>query len=189
MKFPSSRPLEFLEPRLAGRDERRKGAEALLLPTYPDYIYGSGIKRPKPSASTYRNLMAWYLRAAGLSGQEIGQFLSISPSRANQVAHRAQVQACDSALCISRMRSYAAATDITGDILQAHMLRAMQHEMAAAEYCLSSALPQDTYAISGALRIGRQRYLDAYAGIQGLKCPCPLCTGFRQESLAPYWDT
>ena len=84
-------PLEFVEPTTARIKERGQGEE-LLAPHYPVDVYSWGIHRPPDSPTTYRNVISWYLKAAGLTGKEIGGYLSISASRANQLALRTQKQ-------------------------------------------------------------------------------------------------
>ena len=189
--FGNGAPLEFVEPKLASSIER-KGGEELLLPKYPTEVYSWQVKRPKKSPTLYRNIIAWYLKAAGLTGREIGDFLSISASRANQLALRTQKQIFDAPWNIANMTmlSKNAGVELTGELLDAHLLRGVRREMIAAEYSLDRCIEQDTYAISAALRLGRKQYVAAYDKVAGTRCPCRWCSCavFANESLGPYWE-
>ena len=189
--FGNGALLEFVEPKLAGNIER-KGGEELLLPRYPRDVYSWQVKRPKKSPTLYRNIITWYLKAAGLTGREIGNFLSISASRANQLALRTQKQIFDAQWNIANMTMLAknADAELTGELLDAHLLRGVRREMIAAEYSLDLCIEQDTYAISAALRLGRKQYIAAYDKVVAIKCPCKWCgcAVFANESLSPYWQ-
>lgn len=183
-------PLEFVEPKLASNVERN-GSEELLLPRYPTNVYSWQIKRPKKSPTLYRNIIAWYLKAAGLTGREIGDFLSISTSRANQLALRTQKHIFDAPWNITNMAllSKSAGMELTGDVLDAHLLRGVRREMIAAEYSFDQCIEQDTYAISAALRLGRKHYVDRCDRLAGIMCPCRWCrcAVFANDNLDPYW--
>lgn len=184
--FVTGTPLEFVEPKLASNIER-KGGEELLLPRYPIDVYSWQVKRPKRSPTLYRNVMAWYLKAAGLTGREIGDFLSISASRANQIALRTQKQIFDAPWNIAYMTMLSKSAGLEGEVLAAHVLRGVRREMIAAEFLLDRCIEQDTYAISAALRLGRKQYAVAYDKVAGVTCPCRWCVMFANESLGPYW--
>lgn len=186
--FGSGTPLEFVEPKLASNIER-KGGDELLFPRYPTDAYSWQVKKPKKTPTLYRNIIAWYLKAAGLTGREIGDFLSISASRANQLALRTQKQIFDAPWNIANltMLSKSAGMELTGELLAAHLLRGVRREMIAAEYSLDRCSEQDTYAISAALRLGRKQYVVAYDRIAGIKCPCRWCAMLAHENLQPYW--
>ena len=89
------------------------------------------------------------------------------------------------------MLSKTTGVELAGELLDAHLLRGMRREMIAAEYSLDRCIPQDTYAISAALRLGRKKFVAAYNKVAGIRCPCRWCSSvvFANESLCPYWET
>lgn len=180
-------PLAFIEPKTARIKERNAGEE-LLFPQYPDSLNLWALKRPQKSPTTYRNIIAWYLKAAGLTGKEIGSFLSISASRANQLALRTRKQVGHIPWGITDMQTLAKSANVDGQYLAAHLLRGTRHDMITAEFCLDRCIDQDPFVVSGALRLGRAAYASAYEKLAGIVCPCRWCTGPGMEpSLAPYW--
>lgn len=186
--FNSDGPLEFREPSLASKIERQKGGE-IFIPSYPLDVYSWQLSKPKKSPTMYRNIIAWYLKAAGLTGREIGEFLSISASRANQIALRTQKQIFKEYGSIANMGllTKPEKQELEGEILAAHMFRGVRREMIAAEYALDRCIEQDLFVSSGALRIGRERYMAAYDKVAGTRCPCRYCTIFTKEDMGPYW--
>lgn len=184
--FGIGAPLEFVEPKLARNVERERGEE-LLFPWRTTDVYAWTIKRPKTSPTLYRNIIAWYLKAAGLTGREIGDFLSISASRANQLALRTQMQIFDASGNIANMMILSKSENLKGELLAAHVLRGVRREMIAAEYSLDRCIEQDIYVISAALRIARKQYVAAYDKVVGIKCSCRYCAIFANEGLGPYW--
>lgn len=196
-------PLEFRKPELARSIERREhDVEDLLMPAYPiheDYWMHWPIKRPKKSDKTaYRNVIAWYLKAAGLSGPEVGNFLSLSASRANHLALRSRDQIFryvsnrDSMQAIADQspKLYKREPEVPESFVVAHMLRASRNEMIVAEYVLSNlCMSSDSFVVSAALRLGRKTYLASYEALGGLKCPCRWCNqGVGGASLGSYWE-
>lgn len=185
--FSADGPLEFREPTLARKIEREKGGD-IFMPSFPTDFHSWHLKKSKESPTMYRNIIAWYLKAAGLTGKEIGDFLSISASRANQIALRTQKQIFDTHGTISNMEILAKSEKLDGEIKAAHMLRGMRQEMIAAEYALFRCIQQDSFVVSGALRIGRERYSAAYDKVAGTRCPCRYCAIFKNEEQGPYWS-
>lgn len=185
--FCADGQLEFREPTVASKVERQKGGE-IFIPSFPTDVYSWQLNKPKKSPVMYRNVIAWYLKAAGLTGREIGEFLSISPSRANQIALRTQKQIFSSHGNIANMEMLAKSEKLEGEILAAHMLRGMRREMMAAEYALDRCFEQDSFVVSGALRIGRERYSKAYEKVAGTRCVCRYCAIFKHEELGAYWS-
>lgn len=195
-------PLEFRKPAMARNLERRgHDVDKLLVASFPvneDYWQRWPFKRPKAGETTYRNVVAWYLIAAGLSGQEAGDFLSISASRASFLARRSRNQIFNYASNREHMREIAERLpsfrreqpEVPDEFFAAHMLRAARNEMIVAEYVLSIYCGQsDLFVISGALRRGRASYMAAYEALAGLKCPCMWCNRFVDGApLGPYWD-
>ena len=185
--FGADGALEFREPVLARKSEREKG-EDIIMPSFPADFHLWNLKKPKESPTIYRNIIAWYLKAAGLTGKEIGDFLSISASRANQLALRTQKQIFDTYGSIANMEMLAKSERLDGEIKAAHMLRGMRQEMIACEYALFRCIEQDLFVVSAALRIGRERYSAAYKKVAGTRCPCRYCAIFKNEEQVPYWS-
>lgn len=185
--FSADGPLEFRKPTQASKIERQKGGE-IAIPSFPTDVYSWRLNKPKKSPTMYRNVIAWYLKAAGLTGREIGEYLSISASRASQIALRTQKQIFSSHGSIANMEMLARTEKLEGELLAAHMLQGMRREMMAAEYAIDRCFEQDMFVVSGALRIGRERYSAAYDKVAGTRCPCRYCAIFKHEELGTYWS-
>lgn len=179
--------LEFHEPTLA----RSKEIAADLPLLFPRYPFGgvSGLRdKLKVTATTYRNLVAWYLKAAGLSGAAVGDYLSISASRANGLASRSRKALFSSPWTKESMQFIAEQESLSDEAMAAHRLAAMRIEMMAAEQALDKCSHNaDLRVVSGALRMGRAAYSSAYDTVAGTKCTCRMCSIAPNKSLGPYW--
>lgn len=173
--------LVFVEPKFSGYIQKEYDRECKDL-IFPIRQENSNLRwSAKKSPTLYRNIIAWYLKAAGLTGREVGEFLSISSSRASQLAARTRAQ-------IFRTFFDMTGGELAGEILEVHLLRGTRIEMIAAECALSKfCSEQNIHAVSAALRIGREQYLASYEKISGIKCSCRLCALFDHENLGPYW--
>jgi len=177
-------PLQFSVPTTA-RIKEDVLSQDLLFPRYGDGA--RGFKRGKftDSPSMYRNVITWYLKAAGLTTAAIASHLSISPSRVNALALRTRKQLY-SGMTIDLMQWSAKEKKLSLEELPVHMFIAMKQEMWAAENALSYCIKADCRVMSGALRLGRAAYLAAMEPVVGLKCSCDLCK-FQSSDFTPYW--
>ncbi len=184
----SEASLPFLHPDVASEAERRLEAE-ILWPVYTRAGHPRLNVHSRRGPPSYRNILAWYLRASGMTGTEIGEFLGMSSSRANQIAQRIQSRFLSPWNIASMVASAKSDGIPPGRELDAHLLMATRFEMWAAEDALARCSQQDIYAVSAALRIGRERYASAYEAVAGATCACRLCGTLadNRRDTKPYW--
>ena len=159
-------------------------SQDLLFPRYGDGARGFKHGKLTDSPSMYRNVIAWYLKAAGLTTATIASHLSISPSRVNALALRTRKQLY-SGITVALMEWTGKEKKLSPEELPVHMFVAMKDEMWAAEHALFFC-KTDVRVVSGALRLGRAAYLAAMESIVGLKCSCDLCK-LQSSDFTPYW--
>lgn len=157
----------------------------LLFPRYGDGARGFKHGKLTDSPSMYRNVITWYLKAAGLTTATIASHLSISPSRVNALALRTRKQLY-SGITIELMQWTGKEKKLSPEELPVHMFVAMKNEMWAAEHALAYCNKADCRVLSGALRLGRSAYLAAMESIVGLKCSCDICK-LQSSDFTPYW--
>ncbi len=180
--------LEFVQPATAKLKAQPFQPEKWLHAHYSDVVLNAGQLLKLATPSAYRNVLAWYLRAAGLPTADIANHLSISPSRVNAVALHAQKSFYKGAWNIAFMTKEAKSLNLRNDQLASHMLLAKRDEMRIAEGVLDRCGSVSRAAISASLQLGRQAYLDAWKATAGVTCTCQMCR-MKQDGLAPYWET
>lgn len=177
-------PLQFSRPTTA-RIKEDVSSQDLLFPKYGDGARGFKHGKLTDSPSMYRNVITWYLKAAGLTTATIASYLSISPSRVNALALRTRKQLY-SGITIELMQWSGKKKKLSPEELSVHMFVAMKNEMWAAEHALSYCNKADCRVRSGALRLGRAAYVAAMDPVVGLKCSCDMCK-FQSSDFTPYW--
>lgn len=166
--------LQFVKPTTA-RLKQYDQPDELLFPSGSWFVLSLQQKRLLGGASAYRNVLAWYLRAADISSKEIANHLSISRSRANAIALKTQKAFYNGPWTIAAMEGYASTNALQNNQLQAHMVVARRVEMNAAESILDRCLHADWFAVSASLRIGRAAFQAALDSLGGEKCNCRMC--------------
>lgn len=176
--------LQFSVPTTARIKEDVSGQD-LLFPRYGDGARGFKHDKLTDNPSMYRNVIIWYLKAAGLTTATIASHLSISPSRVNALALRTRKQLY-SGVSIELMQWVGKEKKLSTDELPVHMFSATKNEMWAAEHALYFCNSADWRVVSGALRLGRAAYVAAMEPIVGLKCSCDMCK-LQSSDFTPYW--
>lgn len=151
-----------------------------------------------------RNIVAHYLRVCGLSNEEVGTFLSISPSRVSKVSStgRKSLYPPRGYPRYVDKPSYVATTARPEIIrwssrhdhlrahhprdrlaLSAHLLQQAAEEMIDAEDALAHCLDIDARALVGAaFEVGRERYRQREQALSDAACICAQCDQFRKAS-------
>lgn len=183
--------LTFTKPKSAKasemqREMQREGQALLFASFRPSEAALTG-EPWAASASMYRNILAWYLSASGLSSSAVAAYLDISVSRANALANNARHALFRSPWSIKMMSRAARSEGVSAEDLPRHLFHARRTEMHAAEHALAVCLPCDLHVVSGALRLGRMAYQANYAALEGGRCNCRLCQSADWDS-SPYWE-
>lgn len=180
--------LEFIKPKAARPQDGAHGRGDLVRPVFNDEHGGLGEQRLKGlrHETTWRNLIAWYLKAAGISTDEIATHLSLSQSRVNSLATKARKQFFDFPWSVQVAKFSAKRDELHAQQAAAHVLRARRAEMQMAEHCLYLSSKSDLFVVSASLELGRRAYETALAATAGERCSCHLCR-FPHITLEPYW--
>lgn len=179
--------LPFTKPTTAKAGEMQRGGADLLFASFrcdESALTGEPLTTRK---STYRNILAWYLSAAGLASSAVAAYLDISVSRANALANTTRTALYRSPWSIRMMRSAARAEGIESLGMAKHLFQVRRMEMHAAEHALAVCTPSDLLVVSGALRLGRGAYATELASFEGQRCACRLCKSIARD-LSPYWE-
>ena len=132
--------------------------------------------------SLWRNLVALYLRSAGVPTSEIASFLEISSSRVNGIVAKSRKLVGGRASKAMRgkpTRSIflnSANQKFTKNEIAAHRLSADALCMAEAETALSRTYSVKHDVVSAAMKIGRARMTARQEAIGTEVCGCVLCT-------------
>jgi DNA-binding CsgD family transcriptional regulator len=178
-------PLKFSTPTSARTKEQMVHGRPLIFADPSGYSPGFRYEKFADSPSMYRNVITWYLKAAGLRTGDIAAHLSISPSRVNGLAMRTRKQLF-SGNTIETMRWLAKYDKIPPEEIPSHVFSAVKNEMWAAENALARCISADLFVTSNSLRLGRAHYLVAMEIAQGVKCSCDLCSRAPYD-FTPYW--
>jgi hypothetical protein len=177
--------LQFSVPITARADERKFSTEELCFATIWAGSGNRNLDGLNKNTFTYRNIITWYLKAAGFSGAAVASYLSISPSRANSLA-LATRKKIYSGVTIGLMKFVGVKENLSSDELSIHMFKSMRQEMRAAEDALFFCRGADLFVVSGSLRLGRAAYIAAMGPVIDLKCSCSMCK-YQSNDLTPYW--
>ena len=133
---------------------------------HSDDLQAQNLSKWKNMPSAYRNIVAWYLRAAGVSFKKIGVFLSLSSTRVSTLVTKVRQLVYSK----NRIRQWdienaGAKESLSAEAFKNHALKQWHKEMVDAEYILSNLslleIEGDHFVISEALRLGRKVYSDA----------------------------
>lgn len=176
--------LQFIRPtKTIGPDD----IENMVHPSSSGFMV---YKKIKDSESLYRNIIAWYLKAAGVKTTEIAKHLSISESRVKSLANRTKKQLYRGynsiEHCAQEMKLDKKQGSFDETKANRHLLSAALSEMQSAEYGLSMSIKADLLFVSKSLTIGRDAYMAQFNEIFGTKCNCRYCQIGLHE-INPFW--
>lgn len=198
-KYVGRRTLEYRSPEALKRQARIDDLPdiAKVDPWVLERYVKDGFKRVPFSASDtdaeIRNLLVWFLIAAGVRTSEVGTMFELSDSRCRQIATRAAHQHL-SGMCTRPRSAVVRKLYEKGMSPIERKIGAMQYrqeQMMAAEFLLHwyghSAM------ILKCLDIGRKSFSAAYAQVAGFRCGCRVCAGVTEKArpyhgVWIYWD-
>jgi hypothetical protein len=183
MYFDKSRSLlEFKKPTVASNKGHSNGVGMLIVPVSlirSSELNANNLKKWNKMPSAYRNVIAWYLKGAGVPVKDIATFLSISSSRASALITKVRRLVYVHST-IHRLDKDFYKESVSPEVFKAHCLKQQYKEMIDAEYVLSMSslfgIQEDHYVVSEALRLGKQAYLESTEKLAGVTCDCFECS-------------